>query len=470
MNKICAYCDRYKDVTQCPHCKKYFCGEHITPIEPGSYHPEKSRVLVNQIRLGHEKTHPCPDYVDYLEHQKKIQSHRWRKTLDRLTGRANKEDLEEEEVNFQDNKKHENEPYLYKYIPPEEQSKRPPKVQEKYSKEQVVFERESFVKSSFNKLKRRIKNNYHKFKFWLRHKPHRTYNNWHAFSFNVIWIVALSIIFLIIYSNINKLNKIVIWFLPLGGALLIINLVFFIRYVIKLFKRVYYWFHGERNGIRYVTIIILLLILWQAYKNRDTVFNPILDFYDKTDFSAMLPIGISERIPKENIFSAKSVNSLKESVKEAVLPQPIDVKWVSSFMTEVNAERAKYGLQPMKESSDLNAIAYSRFNNMIKRPEISHYGAGDYNVGEVVFYPSGFTPKDYVKDIQDTAYLHWELLADPMFSYYGYYVGKGPTIQIYGSCSSKEIPGPNINVEDYFKERGCQTSWGTSIWLVIDMT
>ena len=69
-------CEKKGDVEQCPHCKKYFCNEHITPIEPGSYHPEKSRVFVNQIRLGHEKTHPCPDYVDYLEQQEKIQGDR----------------------------------------------------------------------------------------------------------------------------------------------------------------------------------------------------------------------------------------------------------------------------------------------------------------------------------------------------------------------------------------------------------
>ena len=90
-------CERKGEVEQCPHCKKPYCSEHITPIEPGSYHPEKSRIFVNQIRLGHEKTHPCPDYVDYLAEQKKIQGDRWGRTLDRLTGRTSrKEDLEEE--------------------------------------------------------------------------------------------------------------------------------------------------------------------------------------------------------------------------------------------------------------------------------------------------------------------------------------------------------------------------------------
>ena len=245
-------CERKGEVEQCPHCKKYFCSEHINPIEPGSYHPEKSRVLVNRIRLGHKNTHPCPDYTDYLEQQKKIQGARWGRALDRLTGRTHKrEDLEEDvDTVYQDNKgrKYEkDEPYLYRYIPPEEKSRHPPKVPEKYKREQVVFERESYIKSSFNKIRKHLQNKYYKFKFCLRNSPHRAYNNWHAFFLNVVWIVALSIIFLIIYSNINKLNKIVIWFLPLGGSLLIINLIFWIKYVVKLFKRVYYWFHGERN-------------------------------------------------------------------------------------------------------------------------------------------------------------------------------------------------------------------------------
>ena len=106
MNKIrCHYCEEEREVEQCPHCKKYYCSEHINPIEPGSYHPEKSRVFVNQMRLGHEKTHPCPDYVDYLEQQKKIQGRKWSNTLDRLTGRTHKgEEIEyNEDTIYQDN-------------------------------------------------------------------------------------------------------------------------------------------------------------------------------------------------------------------------------------------------------------------------------------------------------------------------------------------------------------------------------
>ncbi|MBI2101317.1 hypothetical protein HYT53_01790 [Candidatus Woesearchaeota archaeon] len=201
----CKYClsGKKEEVEQCPHCQKHFCSEHITPIEPGSYRPEKSRIFINQIRLGHENTHPCPDYVDYLEEQKTIHGKKYGEALDKLLGSTPKYKLplserqeirdtrhniakENEEFNKSVNaklevdiqrrkedkikrkelekekhrqeieekerlsreieekqKKHlkkqeKDEPYLYRYISPEERkSNQPPKVPEKYKKEHV---------------------------------------------------------------------------------------------------------------------------------------------------------------------------------------------------------------------------------------------------------------------------------------------------------------------------------------------
>ena len=106
---------------------------------------------------------------------------------------------------------------------------------------------------------------------------------------------------------------------------------------------------------------------------------------------------------------------------------------------------------------------------MVENPEISHYGIVTYNVGEEVLYPAGFTPQNYITNVQNTAPLHWQGLVNPMFSYYGYYIGSGPTVGITGSCPTTEIPGPNINVTEFFQQQGCQTEMMTSTWLVIDM-
>jgi hypothetical protein len=171
----------------------------------------------------------------------------------------------------------------------------------------------------------------------------------------------------------------------------------------------------------------------------------------------------------QNLNKTAMLNTIS-NVSSSILPQPIDSKWVDSFMSKVNDERVKNGLQPLKKAPELDAIAYSRFNTMMIHPDISHYGAGAYPVGEVVFYPAGFRPEDYATNVQNTAPLHWQLLVSPMVSYYGYYVGSGPIVQATGPCSATEIPGPNINVTQYLQEQGCQTGMTTSTWLVIDMS
>ena len=125
MKKKCTYCEKIKEVELCPHCEKLYCSTHVNPIEPGSYHPGKSRVMINQIRLGQDKSHPCPDYVDHLAKQKKVQDKKWGETLNQLTGKSAKSGDESDYVGvtYQDTKKHKDEPYLYRYIPPKEHKK-----------------------------------------------------------------------------------------------------------------------------------------------------------------------------------------------------------------------------------------------------------------------------------------------------------------------------------------------------------
>lgn len=148
----------------------------------------------------------------------------------------------------------------------------------------------------------------------------------------------------------------------------------------------------------------------------------------------------------------------------------IDGSWVKNFMQIVNDERSNAGMSTLQESTQLSTIAEVRFNKMMENPFISHYGADEYNVGEVIFYPEGFTEQSYVEDLKVSARLHWDLLMDPMFSIYGYHIEEGPTILIWGSCSTTEITGPNIDVKEFFKERGCETTVGDSTWLVIDLS
>jgi uncharacterized protein YkwD len=196
---------------------------------------------------------------------------------------------------------------------------------------------------------------------------------------NTLWIFILSISFLILYSNVTKLNKIVLWFLPLGGVLLIVNGIFWIKYTYKLLKRGYYWFEGERNWVKYIVIFTLLLILWQSYEQRNTIFNPLIDFYDKTNFSAILPIGISQDIPEQSPFSSKSVNTIKESVKEKVTevvnPEPISEKTMQveqAILKYTNMERKSRELNELRWDANLAEVARDHSLDMVNNNFFSH--------------------------------------------------------------------------------------------------
>lgn len=299
-------------------------------------------------------------------------------------------------------------------------------------------------------------------KFWNKIKYHlnkKSYYN--RFSFdkffnNLVWMVILSLTFAILYSNIDVINKIVILF-PLGNILLLINGIFWIKYAYQLLKGVFYWYGDQRNWMKYLIVLIILSLAWQSYQQKETIFNPLIDFTNKN------PVKFDLEKEVVGWWNENKTNSwIFDSPK-------IDSNWVHNFISIVNNERAKKGLTALKESNDLDNIATARFKKMMEKPMVSHYGADEYNVGEVVFYPTGFTEQAYADDIQKNAPLHWNLLMDSSFSAYGFHIGEGDAIEVYQPCSITEIPGPNIDVKEFFRKRGCSTTVEKSTWLVIEM-
>ncbi|MFH1839634.1 MAG: hypothetical protein ABH849_00620 [Nanoarchaeota archaeon] len=182
------------------------------------------------------------------------------------------------------------------------------------------------------------------------------------------------------------------------------------------------------------------------------------------------PEGSVQRGPNSNSCEAgsKSDPSIYE-IDSLYTVSNINDNWVHGFMLIVNNKRVELGYMQMQESEQLNEIAKIRFNTMMEEPFISHYGAGAYNVGEVIFYPEGFTEQGYVNDIQVNAPIHWDGLIDPMFSSYGYHLEEGPVMQIWGYCPVTEIVGANVDTKEFFDQHGCETSVGNSMWLVINM-
>jgi uncharacterized protein YkwD len=179
-----------------------------------------------------------------------------------------------------------------------------------------------------------------------------------------------------------------------------------------------------------------------------------------------------------------SINTISTTLKSTTTyTQPtINSAWVSQFFSIVNQYRQSIGAQPLQYCPWLDEFAYVRFKTMIQNPAISHYGFDqDFNkylnqyrsfllISEEVLYPAGYTPNEYVQDLQSNAPIHWEGLIDSNYTYYGYYIRYGPSYVIIGSCPVTEIPGPNINIPQYFQSYGCSVEIENSTWLVIELS
>ncbi|GAB6943288.1 hypothetical protein JCM14467A_00700 [Vulcanisaeta sp. JCM 14467] len=165
-------------------------------------------------------------------------------------------------------------------------------------------------------------------------------------------------------------------------------------------------------------------------------------------------------------------------------PQSVSIgpSWVGQFISIVNQYRAGEGAPPLQYCPWLSNFAQVRLNTMAMDPAISHYGyEEDYQeylsqyqsfliTGEEALFPSGYTPSQYVQYMINNAPIHWRGLMNPNYTYYGYCIGYGPSYVVVGSCPVTEIPGPGINIPQYFQSMGCQVELKNTTWLVIELS
>ncbi|HEV2119486.1 MAG TPA: hypothetical protein VGS11_05215, partial [Candidatus Bathyarchaeia archaeon] len=154
----------------------------------------------------------------------------------------------------------------------------------------------------------------------------------------------------------------------------------------------------------------------------------------------------------------------------------IDQVWVAKFISLVSSARSN---STLTESSTLDMFAALRFNTAVNQPNISDYGlSGDTSsffgngtppaIVEVLLYPAGQDPpSSYVAFLQGSAPGHWSALTDKSYTHFGYYVGTGPYEFVKFPCSVSEVPGPGVNITQYFTAAGCSVSTAQTTWLVI---
>lgn len=186
--------------------------------------------------------------------------------------------------------------------------------------------------------------------------------------------------------------------------------------------------------------------------------------------------------------SLGDIGKISNTISSTLSSPTINETWATAFFSNVSKQRG----EPYSYCANLSTFAKTRFNTMSQNYGISHYGYSEdfnktwpygvrygnqiyYGFGEEVFYPSGYNASNYLQQIITTAPLHWQELANNNLSTYGYYIGDGPAYEILGpdggytSCPVTEIPGPNINISQYFAQYGCSVETAKLTYFVIEL-
>ncbi len=241
-----------------------------------------------------------------------------------------------------------------------------------------------FLEKTKRKTNAYASNLFYDVKSWLKHRDCRKYSfaNRSNYLLSIVLGFVISIVaFIIIYSNIEKLNEIKIWIIKIGGVLLLTSLFFTIKYGYKLLKEAFNLLKRQRNWIKYLIMILFLLLLWQAYTNKDTVLNPVFDIYNNTNFSYFAPLSFgnfsfeSNSNPSSTYSNAnKEGSSLGDFVQGVFDPKSqIDISELEQEVhRRINTERTNNGLSPLNWDSKIVKIARDHSEDMVTRNFYSH--------------------------------------------------------------------------------------------------
>ncbi len=222
-----------------------------------------------------------------------------------------------------------------------------------------------------------FKRKFRKIYAWLNWREHHKYNfkRRHRYIADILLGSLISIVaFIVIYTNIEKLNEIKLWIIKFGSVLLLVSLFYSIKYGWKVIKEIYNYFRRERNWVRYLIIMGILFLLWNSYVNRDTILNPVFEFNDKIDYSILMPLSLNNlNLDTETNTEKKSDGGILQGIKDTFKPEDRDVKSIEQeILVLVNKERANYNARALSSRSNLDNFARSWSDKMMSEGFFEH--------------------------------------------------------------------------------------------------
>ena len=269
---------------------------------------------------------------------------------------------------------------------------------------------------SSEKIKHFAKKKWDNFTDWFTDKehPHSRLNK-NVFFHDALKLIGLILVFLIIYSNLDKINQIVLIFIKLGSLLQLVLLFFILRKAWHLTINIKYAFRGLNHGTKAIIAIVIVLLLFMAFLNQDKVVNSITQTYEEANFSKLNPIQVSGN------FSLGWLGDLKLS--EASCPN-FDIPFVMFKRGAVHDGWQIKGDDPgckkgNMEGENLNHYYCGGFSGGVSlMPGVSPYGTQYAYIQKTTISDSGDIGKTYKHIIwneydENKEYLSTECLGDP---------------------------------------------------------
>jgi uncharacterized protein YkwD len=174
-----------------------------------------------------------------------------------------------------------------------------------------------------------MKKNKNYFLQWINERDHNPYT-WRKrlnYCIKIIVIFFISLIaYNVFYTNASKLFEINLWLFNVSGILLLVSIFFIIKYGWKIITESINIFKRQKNWIRLILVVILVLGVWQIYQNKEDVLNPVLNYINKIEKNYFNPLSIKG-------------DNFVESVAEEVDPK--STKNIQDAFEELNKFRAE---------------------------------------------------------------------------------------------------------------------------------
>ncbi len=230
-------------------------------------------------------------------------------------------------------------------------------------------------------------------------KPNERYN-YKPFLKNTFIATVLFILTVIIYTNLEELNRIELIFIRLGSIFLIVSAFFLLKYIFKLYKDLRYFVQIQGNTIKFSLAILLLAVLFLAYQNRDGMFDPVIEIYDETDFGIFSPFTFTLEEVYEGISVELNVEDLDESEATSIQKIVTDIHQkkdeAKKAFEYVNTLRKENDRDEIKWDERMYELAIFRTKDMHERKYFDHvtpdgkcvkdfkyqFGLDDYTIAE----------------------------------------------------------------------------------------